>query len=217
MLRWIGSPVAREHDMSRLLHARPWRRATFFLALLCVVAAQAAPVASAQQATRQEQEQREQDPDERATEGKQPKGSHASDSGTTTLLLTPSRFEVAVGSRVRLTLSVLDANDLRRLPVTIRFDPKVVQLVSVDLGAAWDLRPEPVFLHDSSRPGELVVGIAQLNRDDPGIFGFVEVLELEFRAIGRGNAGLVLDRFAAITGGATVGETTALAAEIVVR
>jgi hypothetical protein len=112
---------------------------------------------------------------------------------------------------------VLGANDLRRLPVTIRFDPEVVELVSVDLGAAWDDRPEPVFLHDSSRPGELVVGLAQLNRNDPGLFGFAEVLELEFRAIGRGTAGLVLDRFAAVTGGATRREVTALATEIVVR
>lgn len=200
--------------MSRLLHANLWR-ATFFLALACVVAAQAAPIASAQQATRQEQ--REQDPDERAVGRERPERFKIRDSGTTTLLLTPLRLEVAVGSRVRLTLSVLGANDLRRLPVTIRFDPEVVELVSVDLGAAWDDRPEPVFLHDSSRPGELVVGLAQLNRNDPGLFGFAEVLELEFRAIGRGTAGLVLDRFAAITGGATRREATALATEIVVR
>ena len=217
MLRWIGFPVAREHDMSRLLHTRPWRRVAVPLALAWVVAVQTAPVASARQASPQGQEQQEQDPDQRAAGGEQPEGSDASDAGTTTLLLIPSTLEVTVGSRVRLTLSVLGANDLRRLPVSIRFDPEVVRLVSVDLGAVWDLRPEPVFLHDSSRPGELVVGIAQLNRDDPGVFGFAEVLELEFRAIGRGNAGLALDRFAAITGGATVRETTALAAEIVVR
>ncbi len=205
--------------MPRLLDARRWRTTAFFLVLACVVATQVAPAASVQQVARQqqEQEQEEQDPDERVAGEEPPEGFDGSDSGTTTLLLTPSRFDVAIGSRVRLTLSVLNANDLRRLPVTIRFDPKVLQLVSVDLGDAWDLRPEPVFLHDSSRPGELVVGLAQLNRDDPGIFGFAEVLELEFRAIGHGNAGLVLDRFAAISGGATGRETIALAAEIVVR
>ena len=200
--------------MSRLLHARPWR-ATFFLALACVVAAQGAAAASAEQATGQEQRQR--NPDERAAGRERPERSKTCDSGALTLLLTPSRLEVAVGSRVRLTLSVLGADDLRRLPVTIRFDPEVVELVSVSLGTAWEDRPAPVFLHDSSRPGELVVGLAQLNRNDPGIFGVAEVLELEFRAIGRGTAELVLDRFAAITGDTPTREATALVTKIVVR
>ena len=141
-------PVTPEYDMLRLLHANVWR-ATFFLALACVVAAQAAPIASAQQATRQEQ--RQQDPDERAAGRERPERFKTRDSGTTTLLLTPSRLEVAVGSRVRLTLSVLGANDLRRLPVTIRFDPEVVELVSVNLGAAWTIGPSRCSC--TTRPG----------------------------------------------------------------
>ena len=205
--------------MSRFLHVRsPWRGA-LFLTLASIAVAQAVPVASAQ-ATRQDQEQQAQagcDPEERAAGGEEPEGAAAPHSGAPTLLLTPSRFEVALGSRFRLSLSVLGARDLRRLPVTIRFDPDVVELVSVDLGAAWDGRPEPVFLHDSSRPGELVVGLAQLDRNDSGIFGLAEVLALEFRAVGRGDAALRLDRFALITGDLSAPEATTQTAEIVVR
>ena len=134
-----------------------------------------------------------------------------------TLLLTPSRLQAAPGSRIRLTLSILGAHDVRRLPVTIRFDPNVIELVSVGLGSAWKNRPQPLLIHDESRPGELVVGLGQLDKNKSGITGVAELLELKFVALAPGNAGIVLERFAAISAGARAQTTTALATNIVVR
>lgn len=75
----------------------------------------------------------------------------------------------------------------------------------------------PVLLHDASRPGELVVGLGQLDKNERGITGVAELLELEFLALAPGNAGIVLERFAAISAGARAQTTTARAADIVVR
>ena len=47
-----------------------------------------------------------------------------------------------------------------RLPVTVRFDPKVVEIASVALGSAWEARQQPVLLHDSG------VAIADLKPDE---------------------------------------------------
>ena len=171
-----------------------------------------------QQLKQQKNRERGQDPDERAAGGE-----IAEDDGDTsvaysaTLLLTPSRLQAAAGSRIRLTLSILGADDVRRLPVTIRFDPKVIELVSVGLGSAWNDRPQPVLLHDASRPGELVVGLGQLDTNKGGISGVAELLELEFLALAPGNAGIVLERFAAISAGGRAQTATARASDIVVR
>lgn len=187
-----------------------------------VVGSAVLPTAARGQGEHQQQQpqnrERGQAPDERAAGGEIAEGEDdASVTNGATLLLTPSRLRAAPGSRIRLTLSILGADDVRRLPVTIRFDPKVVELVSVGLGSAWNDRPQPVLLHDASRPGELVVGLGQLDKNKSGISGIAELLELEFLALAPGNAGIVLERFAAISAGARAQTTTALAADIVVR
>ena len=162
--------------------------------------------------------ERRQNPDERAAgEEIAEDDKDASVADGATLLLVPSRLQAAPGSRIRLTLSILGAHDVRRVPVTIRFDPNVIELVSVGLGSAWKNRPQPVLMHDESRPGELVVGIGQLDKNKSGISGVAELLELEFVALAPGNAGIVLERFAAIGAGARAQTTTALATNIVVR
>lgn len=174
-------------------------------------------LAEPQQEQRQNRE-RGQDPDERAAGREIAEGDDdTAVADGATLLLTPSRLQAAPGSRIRLTLSILGADDVRRLPLTVRFDPDVIELVSVSLGSAWRDRPMPVLLHDASRPGELVVGLGQLDKNERGITGVAELLELEFLALAPGNAGIVLERFAAISAGARAQTTTARAADIVVR
>ena len=167
--------------MPRFFHARPWWRLTFLLSLACALTASSVSSAAAQAHPQQQQQgaEREPDPDERAAGGEEPEiGDELSIAGGATLLLTPSRLEVAVGARVRLTLSVLGAKDLRRLPATIRFDADVLELRSVTLGSAWTNGTEPVLLHDSSRAGELVIGLGLLDKTEPGISGSAELIEL---------------------------------------
>lgn len=195
----------------------------FLLIVACGVVGPVVLSTAARGQEEQQQEQRQnrergQDPDERAAGSEIAEGNGgASVADGATLLLTPSRLQAAPGSRIRLTLSILGADDVRRLPVTIRFDPKVIELVSVGLGSAWNHRPQPVLLHDASRPGELVVGLGQLDKNKSGITGVAELLQLEFLALAPGNAGIVLERFAAIGAGARAQATTALATDIVVR
>jgi hypothetical protein len=159
-----------------------------------------------------------QNPDERAARGERAEGDDedAAPAGAT-LLLTPSTVVTAPGSRIRLTLSILGADDLRRFPVTVRFDPAVVGVASVRLGSAWHTRQQPVLLHDESRPGELIVGLGQLARDQAGISGSAELLELELIALAPGEAIVTLERFAAIGAGSKAQRTAALTASIVVR
>lgn len=162
------------------------------------------------------------DPDERAAGGERsPNDDGSNHDGSVepgvTLLLTPSRARIAPGDRLRLSLAVLGADDLRRLPATVRFDPDVLEPVSVRLGSAWDGGPRPVLLHDASRPGELVLGLGLLDRRQQGISGSVELLEIEFRAVGRGDAQLRIERFAVIGPDARPRPSTALGADIAVR
>ncbi|MGD8327950.1 MAG: cohesin domain-containing protein [Acidobacteriota bacterium] len=137
--------------------------------------------------------------------------------GSATLLLTPSHLQLQRGERVRLTLSVLGADDLRRLPATLRFDPAVLELTAVRLGNAWDDGPQPLLLHDASRPGEVTIGLGLLDKKAPGVNGSAELLELEFVALGAGDAALRIERFAAIGAGSKPQPTTAVTAEIVVQ
>jgi hypothetical protein len=134
-----------------------------------------------------------------------------------TLLLSPSRLQLQRGQHVRLTLSVLGADDLRRLPATVRFNPAVLELTALRLGNVWDEGPRPILLHDASRPGEVTIGLALLDKDAPGVSGSAELLELEFVALGSGDAALRIERFAAIGPGSKAQPTTAVSAEIVVQ
>jgi len=206
--------------MPELVNARPRWRVTLLLSLACALAT---PVASLSvPGTGQDQQQqsgeRQRDPEEPADGGERTENAdEATATGAATLLLTPSRFEIAAGSTLHLSLSVLGANDLRRLPVTVRFDPDVLEFVSVGLGSGWDEGPQPVLMHDSSRPGEIVIGLGLLDKKLAGLNGSVELLEFEFLAVGRGDAGLRLENFAAIAGGARAQPTSAAGTEIVVR
>lgn len=195
----------------------PWR-AAFIVALSCaLVPAGAAGFAAQQQSARRPQNQQEQrDPDERAAGGER-LGNENDQEAAAALLLTPSRQQVEVGALLRLTLSVIGAEDVRRLPATVRFDPTVLELLDVRAGAAWKDGPRPLLLFDAARPGELVIGLALLDPEQPGVSGAAELLELEFRAIGRGNAGLHLERFAALGSHSRAQAMRAPATEIVVR
>lgn len=201
-----------------LQHARP-SRAALVLTLTALLAASATAIAAAHEqapAGRQQADEQQRDPDQRAAGGERVDNGDPAE-GTATLLLTPSKRQVALGAELRLSLSVLGADDLRRLPATVRYDDHLLELVAVRLGAAWDERPQPVLLHDSSRSGEIVIGLGLLDKELAGISGSAELLELEFRAIGSGDARVVLERYAVIAAESRPQPVRALAAEILVR
>lgn len=176
------------------------------------------PRQAAQQAAAHSPRSGEQDPEQRAA-GIDRVGNldEPGRAGGATLLLTPSRLQLQQGQRVRLTLSVLGAEDLRRLPATLRFDPEVLELAAVRLGNVWDDAPQPILLHDVSRPGEVTIGLGLLDKNAPGVSGSAELLEFEFVALGTGDAALRIERFAAIGPGSKPQPTTAVAAQIVVQ
>ncbi len=214
--------------MSRLHEARPAGRAALWVSFVAGLALSAgggwtAAVAAADPSSDRvpyaaQQRGQEQDPDERAARGEIPEtGDDGPVVGGATLLLTPANLVVEPGRRIRVTLSILGAADLRRLPLTLRFDPAVVGVVDVRLGSAWSDRQPPVLLHDSSRPGELVVGLGLLARDESGIRGSGELLDIELEALAPGSADLILERFAAIGAGAKPQPVSAVTASITVR
>jgi hypothetical protein len=203
--------------MHRSVPVRPWWRATLLVAVIIALALPAAVAGATEQqqaARRTHATEPQRDPDERAAGGERVVNEDATGA---MLLLTPSHLEVEPGARLRLVLSVIGAEDLRRLPATVRFDPAVLEPVDVRPGSAWRDGPPPLLLYDAGRPGDLVIGLALLDRQQPGVSGSAELLELEFRAVGRGNAALRIERFAALGAGGLAQVMRAAAPEIVVR
>jgi len=171
-------------------------------------------VASSGPAQVRSQRRRERDPEERVAEGEPPESGVAEADGAT-LMLTPSNAVATAGGRVRISLSVLGASPIGRLPVTVRFDPEILDFAGVQLGAAWDGRPRPLLLYDASRPGELVIGLAQLGAG--GGAGDGDLLDLEFHARRGGSAELRLERFAVIGSGSKIQAAQARGATVTIR
>lgn len=137
--------------------------------------------------------------------------------GEALLLLTPSRPEVAQGETFRIAIAVLGARAVRSFPVTVRYDAGILELVGVEAGRAWDGGAPPVLLHDTSRPGETIVGVSRLGPAGGTIRGIGELVELRFRARIHGDAKVRLERFGLIGSGNAVQPARARGAVITVR
>lgn len=112
------------------------------------------------------------------------------------LLLTPARRTLEVGDRLRLSVSAVNLRSLSRLPLTLVYDPQVLRFGGIEAGRLWTQGPEPVLLSDASRPGRVVIGVAQLGDDAVPLSGRGVLVDLHFEAIARGETELSLDRFA---------------------
>ena len=132
------------------------------------------------------------------------------------LVLSPATQSVRLGSSVKLSLTVLGARGLTRLPATLLYDPAILRFVELRAGPAWSGGPAPVVLHDVTTPGRLVVGVAQLGNPSAGISGTGELLRLTFEAIAAGSTDLRLERFALIGPGANVQPAEARTATLIV-
>ena len=117
-------------------------------------------------------------------------------SGRAQLMLSPATSDMAPGDELSVQLLVVGAQDLLRLPATLHYDPSIVRVLSVRAGSAWGKGSAPTLMYDTSRPGELVVGLARLGREVTPITGAGELLRITFEAVAPGNTELTLKRFA---------------------
>jgi hypothetical protein len=111
-------------------------------------------------------------------------------------MLSPAASEVSRGDELSVRLLVAGARNLLRLPVTLHYDPSVVRVLSVRVGSAWEKGAAPTLLYDTSRPGELVVGLARLGSEVKPVTGGGELLRIKFEAVAPGETDLILKRFA---------------------
>lgn len=187
------------------------------LLLFCGTGLLPGPASSQHAQPPQQAGERPADPEQRAAGDERTPNDDGAEISGATLMLTPSRQRLAPGDRALLSLSILGADDLRRLPATVRYDADVLELSAVRLGSAWDGGPTPILLHDASRKGEVVIGLALFDRDRSGVFGTAELLELEFIAVAPGEASLRVEDFAVISAKSRARPAVAVTAEIIVQ
>lgn len=133
------------------------------------------------------------------------------------LFLRPAIAIAAPGELVSMGLVVRGAQDVSRVPVTIRFDPAVLRVASVRVGRAWQDGPPPALLHDASSPGVVVIGIARLGRDAPAIPAEGELVRVTFEALAAGSTTLELERFALLGASSRAQSVEATPGRVVVR
>ncbi len=102
------------------------------------------------------------------------------------LELEASRQVVAPGDRLTVTLRVESTRPVSHLPVTLRFDPRLLAVESMDEGRF--LGPEGVAkILAAARPGRMILGASRLG-DVAGVTGAGVLLKVHFRALAEGEA-----------------------------
>jgi general secretion pathway protein D len=98
-------------------------------------------------------------------------------------------LQAAVNAPVTLTLQLTDARDLFSAPLKIRFDPKILQLQSVQPGTLMIADgQQPNFTHDiANEIGEATITLNRLPGSG-GVSGSGPLLSLTFEAVGPGTA-----------------------------
>jgi hypothetical protein len=133
------------------------------------------------------------------------------------LTLSPPSATLAPGGELQMRLIVVGARELLRLPATLRYDPSLLRVVSVSPGSAWRGGVPPTLMYDSSRPGELVVGLARLGRDADPLVTDGEVLRVTFEAVAPGDSDIRLERYALLGKGGRSQEVEAKQAKVSIQ
>lgn len=113
--------------------------------------------------------------------------------------LVTSVGAVQPGQQFDVTVAVDAAKPVSHLPITLRFDPEMLQVLDVWSGDFLGSGSESRFLTDFSRPGRIVIGASRLG-DQQGVRGQGAVAHITFRALTLGKAvvqfekGKALDR-----------------------
>lgn len=113
------------------------------------------------------------------------------------LSLVPARPAVAVGDDFEVVLAVDSPGPVSHLPAHLRFDPHLVEVVSVSSGGFLGGDGEAAVLSQLTRPGDLALGASRFG-DLPGVSGRGVALRVVLRALAPGIARLRLTRARAL-------------------
>ncbi len=100
--------------------------------------------------------------------------------------LDPTPARATVGQEFELQLVAEAGKNVSHLPMTLKFDPTVIEVVGVERGDFLGAEGEAEVLADFSRPGVLILGASRLG-DVSGLKGKGTVATLRFRAVGVGS------------------------------
>jgi hypothetical protein len=107
------------------------------------------------------------------------------------LRLSPSAVKVDDNDTFEVKLRVASREDIAHVPVTLAYDPQVIQFVSAVNGGF--LGQQAQVLSDASEPGRLVVGASRMG-DVGGVRGDGDVVRLQFKALRDGETSLRFEK-----------------------
>jgi general secretion pathway protein D len=111
--------------------------------------------------------------------------------------ISPSSSTPAVGSTFQISVTASGAHDLFEVPMQLRFDPRVLQLVNVDTGDMLSRDGQPVALvHRDEGNGTVTVSAARPPQT-PGVNGSGVICTLTFKALAAGDSPISLVKIGA--------------------
>lgn len=105
------------------------------------------------------------------------------------LRLTPEVVRVSPGEVFDVAVRVETDTPVSHLPITLRFDPQVLQVKKILAGKFLGEESEAVFLSDHSdqtRPGRIVLGASRVG-EVPGVQGTGVIARIRFEAVASGS------------------------------
>jgi len=112
------------------------------------------------------------------------------------LALIPSNTVIAAGETLIVKLTLIGGRDISSAPFHLSFNPEVLEFVAAREGSAFrstSLAPVLLAGVNPDRPGDLAVGLSMIG--SAGLLNTSgDLLDLEFRAVGKGESKLLLDR-----------------------
>ncbi len=109
------------------------------------------------------------------------------------LQLLPARPLVAPGATFDVQLVVSSSVPVSHLPVTLVFDPRILEAIHVQRGGFLGSEGQAKFMADSSTPGRVVLGASRVGRQ-PGVTGKGVVASIRFRALEAGQTALDFEK-----------------------
>jgi len=109
------------------------------------------------------------------------------------LELQPVRPLVAPGATFDVKLVANARVPVSHLPVTLTFDPRILEVVHVQRGGFLGSSGQAKFMADSSNPGRVVLGASRVGQQ-PGVTGTGLVASLRFRALEEGQTTLGFEK-----------------------
>ena len=136
---------------------------------------------------------------------------------TVSLAITPAVAAPAVGSTFQVNVVLANGTNIASVPLTMQYNPAVLQLVNVDAGDFLSKDGQPVALAHRDEGNGVVKLTASRPPGVPGITGQGNVATLTFKAIAAGDSRLSLTQVGALNSAQTSLPTTGSEATIHVK